>query len=91
MEDPELPFEDETPSFQIVRPGQDEEEIIEPLAGNTEGAALEVVRNESEEGDVHHFTIDEPYDPTLDLPRYQMPPLSLLEEYDDGKQEVSPS
>ena len=89
MEDTELPFEDETPSFQIVRPGQDEEEIIEPLAGNTEGAALEVVRNESEEGDVHHFTIDEPYDPTLDLPRYQMPPLSLLEEYDDGKQEVS--
>ncbi|MEZ5196054.1 MAG: DNA translocase FtsK [Bacteroidales bacterium] len=28
-----------------------------------------------------HIGIDEPYDPTLDLPNYKLPPLNLLENY----------
>jgi len=30
-----------------------------------------------------HFTIDEDYDPTLELPGYKLPSLDLLEKYDD--------
>lgn len=36
---------------------------------------------ESENGEMIHFTTDQPYDPTLDLPKYQFPPLSLLNDY----------
>ncbi len=36
---------------------------------------------ESENGETVHFTTDQPYDPTLDLPKYQFPPLSLLNDY----------
>ncbi|MBN1338570.1 MAG: DNA translocase FtsK [Bacteroidales bacterium] len=34
-----------------------------------------------------HYTVDEPYDPQLDLPHYKYPPLSLLEEY--GSDEIT--
>lgn len=77
-----------TPLFQVVRSSTEEADTSVPEAG-IEDDSFEVVRNEDEEGNMRHFSIDEPYDPTLDLPRYQMPPLSLLEEYDDGKQEVT--
>ncbi len=43
---------------------------------------------ESEDNPVRnpdHKTIDEPYDPTLDLADYQLPPLELLESYGSGK------
>ncbi len=43
---------------------------------------------ESEENPVRnpdHKTIDEPYDPTLDLADYQLPTLDLLEAYGSGK------
>ena len=79
----------ETPLFQVVRPNNKQEELDTSEAEEDTEATLEVVRNEDEEGGMRHFTVDEPYDPTLDLSRYQMPPLSLLEEYDDGKQEVT--
>lgn len=36
---------------------------------------------ESENGELNHITTDKPYDPTLDLPKYQFPPLSLLNDY----------
>lgn len=31
-----------------------------------------------------HFTVDMPFDPTLDLSSYQNPPLDLLDEYSNG-------
>ncbi|MCK9617153.1 MAG: DNA translocase FtsK [Lentimicrobiaceae bacterium] len=31
-----------------------------------------------------HFSVDEPYDPTLELCDYQNPPLELLDEYSNG-------
>ncbi|MDO9510195.1 MAG: DNA translocase FtsK 4TM domain-containing protein [Bacteroidales bacterium] len=36
-----------------------------------------------ENGDngMEHYTIDTPYDPTLDLPHYKLPPVDLLENY----------
>ncbi len=34
-----------------------------------------------EEEYIEHKSVDEPYDPWLDLPNYQFPPLDLLEEY----------
>ena len=36
-----------------------------------------------------HYTIDEEYDPTLDLPDYEIPPLSLLNDYGSGSAEIS--
>jgi S-DNA-T family DNA segregation ATPase FtsK/SpoIIIE len=36
-----------------------------------------------------HYTIDEDYDPTLDLPEYVMPPLSLLNDYGSGNADIS--
>ncbi|MGP1362784.1 MAG: DNA translocase FtsK 4TM domain-containing protein [Bacteroides sp.] len=69
----------DSPALQIIRPEQTAETPT----------TLEVVRTEAEENAIKHFTVDEPYDPTLDLSHYQMPPLSLLEEYEDEQQEVS--
>ncbi|MCF8344459.1 MAG: DNA translocase FtsK, partial [Bacteroidales bacterium] len=39
----------------------------------------------SEVEEIDHKTTDTEYDPTLDLPHYQYPPLNLLEYYDDGE------
>ncbi len=47
------------------------------------------ILNENGNGEdefVDHKTVDEPYDPWLDLPNYKFPPLDLLEEY--GSDEV---
>jgi S-DNA-T family DNA segregation ATPase FtsK/SpoIIIE len=49
---------------------------------------VEEDKTEKEESPVSnpdHKTIDEPYDPTLDLPDYQLPTLDLLEAYGTGK------
>lgn len=81
----------QSPMFQVVRPTEEEAKKAETdtVTEAGDGGALEVVRKQEEEGDMRHFTINEPYDPTLELARYQMPPLSLLAEYDDTKQEVT--
>jgi len=49
---------------------------------------VEEEKTEVEENPVRnpdHKTIDEPYDPTLDLPDYQLPTIDLLESYGTGK------
>ncbi|RLD57897.1 MAG: DNA translocase FtsK, partial [Bacteroidetes bacterium] len=49
---------------------------------------IEEDKNENEappEKVQEHKTIDEPYDPTLDLADYQLPPIDLLEVYGSGK------
>ena len=36
-----------------------------------------------------HYTLDTEYDPTLDLPDYRMPSISLLNDYETGNYEIS--
>lgn len=71
----ESSFENELPDpeFTIVTPMAVENEINEePVNG----------------GEINdHKTIDEPYDPWLDLPNYQFPSLDLLENY--GKDQIT--
>lgn len=71
--------------FQIIRPAGEEEVVLV----REEGADFEVKRHEEEESNAKHISLDEPYDSTLDLSHYQMPPLELLERHDDGVVEVS--
>ncbi len=44
---------------------------------------------EGDNGEVPHYTVDTPYDPTLDLPHYQFPPLSLLNDYKEPQTGVN--
>jgi S-DNA-T family DNA segregation ATPase FtsK/SpoIIIE len=43
--------------------------------------------DEENNGQQEHYTVDEPYDPWLDLPHYKFPTLDLLEEY--GSDEIT--
>ncbi|HOW25697.1 MAG TPA: DNA translocase FtsK 4TM domain-containing protein [Bacteroidales bacterium] len=49
-------------------------EIHKPVRENEQ-------EEETDNGEMIHFTTDQSYDPTLDLPRYQFPPLNLLNDY----------
>ncbi len=62
--------------------GDDIEMTIETPKGN--GDASE---EENEDEETEHHSIDEPYDPWLDLPNYKFPDLKLLEEY--GSDEIT--
>jgi S-DNA-T family DNA segregation ATPase FtsK/SpoIIIE len=69
--DPAIGEEDEedtetTPEMIIEKPSEDDEQEEEP---------------EMNESSPDHKTIDEPYDPWLDLPGYRFPTLDLLENY----------
>lgn len=54
----------------------------QPTSG-TDAPPLVVVRSEGDTGRVEHVGIDQPYDPTLDLPGYQTPTLDLLDAHDE--------
>jgi S-DNA-T family DNA segregation ATPase FtsK/SpoIIIE len=47
--------------------------------------SVEVNEKPLENGDADHKTIDEPYDPHLELANYQFPPLDLLAEHGNDK------
>jgi len=47
-----------------------------------EKSSIEVHMTEENKEKIH-YTIDEDYDPTLELPDYKLPTLDLLEKYDD--------
>ncbi len=85
----------------IVEPGVEEEkeEINsdpESIETNDNGPELTIetptgdtpIEENGENGDEpkEHYTVDEPYDPWLDLPHYKFPPLNLLEDY--GSDEI---
>jgi DNA segregation ATPase FtsK/SpoIIIE, S-DNA-T family len=65
-------------------PDEVELTIEKPGSGSTQDTDNN--SNNSEENQLEHITIDEPYDPWLDLPHYQFPSLDLLENY--GRDEV---
>lgn len=75
---------DDTVDENETEPEEDEQEdftnhelIIEPVTGNGDYLS----EPEKQELSKEHHTIDEPYDPWLELPGYRFPPLDLLENY----------
>lgn len=50
---------------------------------------LTIEKNEEPESGAKHISLSEPYDPTLDLSGYVMPPLELLEDHEKGKVDVT--
>ncbi|PIE84118.1 MAG: cell division protein FtsK [Bacteroidia bacterium] len=59
-------------------------------AGDAAGPSIgmEVEKRADELTDASHIHLDQPYDPTLELRNYQMPPLELLERHDEEEAEV---
>lgn len=87
-------------SKQPASSGDADLEIVNPGSTNQNNQSLSSSNNEANLGsseltisenddaalsELHH-TIDEPYDPTLDLPQYQLPATELLMDY--GSEEV---
>lgn len=87
-------------SKQPASSGDTDLEIVNPGSTNQNNQSLSSSNNEANLGsseltisenddaalsELHH-TIDEPYDPTLDLPQYQLPATELLMDY--GSEEV---
>jgi len=57
---------------------------IETSAENKSGIELQIEKPIEEipgNGKIEHYTLDTPFDPTLDLPKYKFPPLDLLNDY----------
>lgn len=93
---PDEPFEavEDEPEIEepFVAPVPEPQPVPVPASGilPAEDVALEV--EESENDFLSNLTEEERariYDPRLDLPKYQLPPLSLLEDYRDKWYEVS--
>ncbi|MEI6455418.1 MAG: DNA translocase FtsK 4TM domain-containing protein [bacterium] len=56
----------------------------EPSADLLPGLELQIeapVEENAGTGNIEHYTINTPYDPTLDLPKYKYPTLDLLSDY----------
>lgn len=48
----------------------------------------DIIEDEEEE-EMEHYTIDEPYDPRLDLRDFKFPPTDMLEHHEDKNEEVT--
>ncbi|HSJ67796.1 MAG TPA: DNA translocase FtsK 4TM domain-containing protein [Anditalea sp.] len=72
------------PTFSIESP--EEEELVEEKLQEERKFSVAKPVEEKTEDEVHNL---DPYDPTLDLPKYQYPTLDLLNEYDLQKVTVS--
>lgn len=57
---------------------------VEFTVESTPEPELTVVEEEVEETAIERFTVDTPYDPTLELANYRMPELGLLDDYNSG-------
>jgi S-DNA-T family DNA segregation ATPase FtsK/SpoIIIE len=87
------PEESQTEGFPVnefILPPEPEKEIELPLtepepkpepASNLELQIEAPVKEATGDGNIEHYTIDTPYDPTLDLPKYKFPTLDLLNDY----------
>ena len=63
---------------------------IELTIENNEPSSIEfTIENDITETIKEHKTIDTPYDPTLDLSDYKLPPLDLLKDYTEGKKVIN--
>lgn len=71
------------PSETVIRQKPTEQEVeftIENASESAKGTTKESTYNKQPE----RFTIDTPYDPTLELANYRMPELGLLDDYQSG-------
>jgi len=64
--------DDSEPIFEIANPNSKETLSVETEVNGENG------------DEPIHITTDQPYDPTMDLPDFQLPGLDLLEDYGDG-------
>jgi S-DNA-T family DNA segregation ATPase FtsK/SpoIIIE len=77
----------------IVDPGVVEKDTSENrpepelIVENPSNITASDEETENDENPLEHKTIDEPYDPWLELPDYKFPPLDLLENY--GKDQIT--
>jgi len=82
----------ETEDFKVeVEKGV--EETAEEIKEKTDDLELTIEKPVEEETTTkikpgEHLGLDTSFDPTLDLPEFKMPPLDLLNEYDDGNIKV---
>ncbi len=84
------PIQSTDTDLEIVNPGSTNQNNQSLSSSNNEGnlSSSELTISENDDAalsELHH-TIDEPYDPTLDLPQYQLPATELLMDY--GSEEV---
>ena len=96
-EEEEFEAESYGPERMIIVERGAEKEVIDDAPGVSEsdveltieqptGDALLEDNGDDEESEIEHHTLDEPFDPTLDLPHYKLPPLDMLELH--GSDEV---
>ncbi len=84
----EEPGINDVPGLEIEESVHPEEIQIEEktkIPDKEEGMELDIAEREEEKTLTGKKLTAENYDPTLDLPRYKYPPLSLLEDYGDNK------
>lgn len=60
-------------------------EILDPIKEQN----IPDIISEEEEEEMEHYTIDEPYDPRLDLRDYQFPTTDMLEHHEEKNEEVT--
>ncbi len=84
------PVQSTDTDLEIVNPGSTNQNNQSLSSSNNEGnlssSELTISENDDAALTESHHTIDEPYDPTLDLPQYQLPATELLMDY--GSEEV---
>jgi S-DNA-T family DNA segregation ATPase FtsK/SpoIIIE len=73
----------EGPTFTIIDNQPNAPTVVPPI-----GDTLTTTPASSNDGLIHH-TIDEPYDPHLDLPHYEMPSTNILEDWERQNVKVS--
>ncbi|MEZ5082061.1 MAG: DNA translocase FtsK [Bacteroidales bacterium] len=88
--------EDRPNQMIVVEPGAEKEENADDKEKKESDIELTIEQPSGETlldengvengGEMDHHTIDEPFDPTLDLPHYKLPPLDMLELH--GSDEV---
>jgi DNA segregation ATPase FtsK/SpoIIIE, S-DNA-T family len=80
-----VPEEDDSTDPKSYR-NPDEVELTIEKPGTVPSQEIDANSENGAENQSDHITIDEPYDPWLDLPGYRFPSLDLLEDY--GRDEI---
>lgn len=104
-EDEEERVEEEKEALDIEKQEKEEEKTVTPTVINNDDDIIftvkdkdgnilsqDVVREEKDEEKdfiMEHHTIDEPYDPHLDLPHFTMPTSDILIDYDKDNEVVT--
>jgi S-DNA-T family DNA segregation ATPase FtsK/SpoIIIE len=79
---------EEEPFVVKVEETEDKNPLIEEDPGRKEDVEMTIEDLDPEDVNLDEGALGE-YDPTLDLPKFRFPPLSLMKEYDQGETTVS--